>query len=404
MDPLSISVAILTILGSGGIVASALKQVTSKNAPDALLALNNELSDLHLIVLEISQLLQELHESTLLHLRTERLLTSLGPMLGRAKEKLLELESLIQYKLTTPGGPSGEAKLNRLAWVREQNTVLDIREEIRSTRLSLTAMVGILATKATLRIEFQVGKLRFINDQFHDEQRAAQAVSKQEYTERAMSEIIAGQARMERNLNGLLASFTARQMFPVSMSRTRNTANQERAYTGRLGLQILSVRQRCNGTCAPDCTCCCHRHSTWRSSPGLKNFFGLLFVGYTGLPLLSPKCDKQTCLQKSGPVIHIKYFFPGWFMARALEIVAHISRPDGLTQSLRVSQVIWSDAKIFRLCRAGDVEGLKSLLALGEGSPYVVGNMHYETPLDVRMTIMTTPIYVSKMAPIPSKL
>ncbi|KAL9115573.1 MAG: hypothetical protein Q9187_007273 [Circinaria calcarea] len=369
MDPLSISVAVLTILGSGGSLASALRQVTSKNAPDALLALNNEVSDLHLIVLEISQLFQEHHESTSAHLRTDRLLTSLGLMLGRAKEKLLELESLVQYKLTTPDGPSGEAKLNRLAWVREQKTVLDIREDIRSTRLSLGALVGILAAKATLRVEFQVAELRFISDQFHDQQGVAQAVSRQENTERAMSEIIAGQARMERNLNGLSATFTARQLFPVSMSTTRNTANQERAYTGSWGLQILSVRQRCNGTCTPDCTCCCHQRSTWRSPPVLKDFLGLLFVGYTGLPLLSPKCDKQTCPQKSGPVIHIKYYFPGWFMTRALEMIAYISRPDGLNQSLRVSQIVWIDAKIFRLCRAGDVKGLKSLLALREGSP-----------------------------------
>ncbi|KAL9116935.1 MAG: hypothetical protein Q9187_006533, partial [Circinaria calcarea] len=210
MDPLSVAVAILTILGSGGSLASVLRQVTSKDASDALLALNNEVSDLHLIVLEISQLLQEHHESTSAHLRTDRLLTGLGLMLDRAREKLLELESLLEYKLTS-AGPSGEAKLSRRAWLREQKQVQHTREEIRSIRVSLAAMVGIFAAKTTLRIEFQVAELCLINDQFHNQQGTAQAIIRQDNTERAMSEIIQGQRRMEVNLNRLLTTYNARQ-------------------------------------------------------------------------------------------------------------------------------------------------------------------------------------------------
>ena len=387
MDPLSISVAILTILGSGGSVASALKRITSRHAPDALLALNNEVSDLHLIVLEISQLLQEHQESTLAHLRAERLLTSLGPMLGRAKEKLLELESLIEYKLTTPLGPGGGAKLNRLAWVHEQQKVLDIREEIRSTRVNLAAMVGILASKATLRIEFQVAELRLINDEFHNQQRAAQAMARQEDTERAMSDIIGGQTRMERSLSNLLTVYNAQQLRPAFSSTARNSRAPERRYVGHCGLQLLSIHQRRNATCIQGCTCCCHHHSTWKSPQRLRSFLGLLFTGYTGLPLLSSKCDNQNCLEKSGPAIYIKYYFPAWFTAHAFEMFAQIAKPDGLTQSLRVSQIVWGESKIFRFCRDGDVEGLKLLLASRESSPYVVDEIHYQTPLGVSIII-----------------
>ena len=383
MDPLSISVGILTILGSGGSVASALKQVASKHAPDALLALNNEVSDLHLIVLEISHLLQEHQEGSLAQLRTEHLLMSLGIMLGRAKEKLLELEFLIQYKLTTPSGPRGEAKLNRLAWVLEQKNAQDIRDDIRSTRTNLAAMLGILASKATLRIEFQVAELRLVNDESQAQQRAAQANTRQGTVESALSSIIGSQGRMESGLNELLTANNVRQVRPASTSAIRTRSGQERGYTEQWALQLLSIRRTRHVVCIPGCTCCCHHQSTWKGPQSLRTFLGLLFIGYTGLPLLSPKCDEEGCLEKSGPVIHMRYYFPAWFTAQAVEFFAQISKPEGLTQSLRVSQIVWGEAKIFRLCRDGDVEGLKLLLTSRKCSPYVVDSVHYCTPLDV---------------------
>lgn len=388
MDPLSITVAILTILGSGGSVTSALKQITSRDAPDALLALCNEVSDLHLIVHEISHVLEEHQRSALAHSRTEGLLTNLGPVLARAKEKLLELESLIEYKLTTPSGPSGEVKLNRLVWVREQKKVQDIREETRSTRVNLAAMLGIMTSKATLRIECQLAELRFINDEFYDRQRAAQSTIRLGNSERALSDIIGGQTRLERNLNELLATSNTRRLLLAPISTARNTFGPERGYVGRWGLQILSARQRYNTVCLSGCMCCCHRRSTWESPRALRTLFGLLFIGYTGLPLLDSKCDNQDCLKKSGPAIYMKYYFPTWFMAHVLEVFAQISKPDGLTQSLRARQTVWSNAKIFRLCRGGDIEGLKLLLAQREYSPHVVNEVYYQTPLDVSILVL----------------
>ena len=113
MDPLSLTVSIITLLGAGGSTAKALGKLTL--ASDALAALNNEISDLHVIVLETNRILQE-HE---IQTCQSTLLTSLGPLLGRAQQKLLELETLIEYKLVTPGS-GGDSKIRKIAWIREQ--------------------------------------------------------------------------------------------------------------------------------------------------------------------------------------------------------------------------------------------------------------------------------------------
>ncbi|MCJ1241448.1 hypothetical protein MMC14_009453 [Varicellaria rhodocarpa] len=60
MDPLSLTASIIAIFGVGGQIANTLRKLaSSRGSSDLLIAINNELSDLHLVVLAIQDVLRK---------------------------------------------------------------------------------------------------------------------------------------------------------------------------------------------------------------------------------------------------------------------------------------------------------------------------------------------------------
>ena len=59
MDPLFLTASIIAIAGAGGGAAKAVRKLASlKDAPHLLLALNNEISDLNVVVLAVQDIFQ----------------------------------------------------------------------------------------------------------------------------------------------------------------------------------------------------------------------------------------------------------------------------------------------------------------------------------------------------------
>ncbi|KAL9116731.1 MAG: hypothetical protein Q9187_006741 [Circinaria calcarea] len=158
MDPLSITASIITIIGVGGQAAKAVRKLASlKGAPDLVLALNNEISDLHLVVLAIQDVFQRQQTSGLLFPGSwpgeANVNASVTKSLRDANEKVVELEALHNRLITSASGPSGSATLNRTAWLREQKRVKKMQEDLRSVRLKLTAALSILNSSTLLRVQ-----------------------------------------------------------------------------------------------------------------------------------------------------------------------------------------------------------------------------------------------------------
>ena len=140
MDPLSISVGILTILEASGQICKGLKKFTAlRSAPVAFLALNNE-------VAEIQCMVQDLHDLGRQHRDTYG--SAVNPSVCRAlekvKETLLVLERLIAYDLTTVDSRNGQIKLRRMAWVRSERKIGDLREQMRGNKINLATALGVL--------------------------------------------------------------------------------------------------------------------------------------------------------------------------------------------------------------------------------------------------------------------
>ena len=139
MDPLSLTVGILTLLSAGGTIGKTLDKIITLKAPDVLFALNNEGFDLQIVVQDVSNLLHQHYE-----------ITQAGPIssicfaLDKSKRTLLNLESLIAYKLTTTTGKYNELRLDRSAWFRLEPRVLKLKNEIRDDRVRLSVALNVL--------------------------------------------------------------------------------------------------------------------------------------------------------------------------------------------------------------------------------------------------------------------
>ena len=139
MDPLSITASVLTLLAAANQVAKGLDKLASiKGAPAAVLALNNEVSDLRLVLCEAEPLLQK-HGRTAISPVTGD--NSLKLSIDRAKERLMDLESIIGNRLMRRMGTK-----NKLGWLYEQDKVQKALGDVHTARENITTMLGVVTT------------------------------------------------------------------------------------------------------------------------------------------------------------------------------------------------------------------------------------------------------------------
>ena len=398
MDILSSVSGIITLLGAGGTIVQGLERLCSlREAPNTVLALNNEVSDFRFIILEILGLLQQ--ESTRSS-TSQAFSQSLDTVLQRAREKLLELECLIEYRLVTPNSGNG-IQLNKVAWVLERHKVKRIQEEIRSLRINLITILSVLNCSSTSRLEVQLTDLRILGGGIQD--RMGQALTKAltrttshlHAVERQLSQIQA-QGDIESQLRDRIHAPIA-QVKKISQREAPAPIRDDlvRDFYNAPGVSTLSISstlQRRFLICTPTCRCCCHRPRSWRSPQWLHSLLRHLFTGYAGIPLISSSCDSVLCQSRSEPTATIQYYFPRWFAYQALYFHLQISKHNGIAQSLRMYRVVWNGSDILVKSSIRDLEGVKAILAARQGSPFDVSEGG-RTALQVRnMTFTAQPL------------
>ena len=393
MDPLSITVSIVTLLGIGGSISNAFENLaTIQHVPDAFLALSNEISSLRLIMLEANNVLQDHHNNSSADPSQQTFVNNLIPILNRIKFRLLELESLIEYRLTTPG-LIRETKVNKLSWIKAQPKLKAIQDEIRSSRLNLVTAIGLLALKATSRIELQLSELHLYSRSLQGQQdqshaAIAQSMVSQRNIEHCIPEVLQSQERIERTLNEYLRSRTASQGEQARYQKSSISTIQPRTIpsgdrVARWDLQLKAVRKKRNFICTSGCSCCCHQRYSRKSLSFLQSLLGILFIGYTGVPLISG-CDSKSCCQKSDMAVSIRYYFPEWFMSQILDVHIERFRPGGLITSIRVYRTVSVDSPVFRIIDFGNVADMEALLTSRQASPFDVAHSYSGmTPLHV---------------------
>ena len=133
------------------------------------------------------------------------------------------------------------------------------------------------------------------------------------------------------------------------------------------------------------CLCQCHHVTTMATSGDWSRLLGRLFVGYTGLPLPSKKCDRKSC--QHGQVqtrIRVAYLFPFWFALRLFALT--ITRAStSFMWKLDFPAVASGSSDLFVHTSLGDIEKIQGMLSTNAGAFNVIDSVANKSPLHVRM-------------------
>jgi ankyrin repeat protein len=121
--------------------------------------------------------------------------------------------------------------------------------------------------------------------------------------------------------------------------------------------------------CQAKCTCSCHSQRNSASPAFLNNLLGRLFIGYAGMPAMSPKCDNQECLGSRSSKISLEYWFPASFWSRILRMELSFHHAAGPSLQLDMLRIIPDNSQCITFAVDGNISGLKFLFDRGLASP-----------------------------------
>jgi chromosome segregation ATPase len=136
MDPLSITASVLTVAAAAKQLGSAFAELRAIHTelPGRLHALNNEVSDIEVVLYQVAAVLSE--RSVL----PQSAQMNIPPLLELARAKLSELKAIVD-RLSAIGATKGI--LSRAsAWRKVQARLQALQEDIKTVKCSLNIMLG----------------------------------------------------------------------------------------------------------------------------------------------------------------------------------------------------------------------------------------------------------------------
>ena len=394
-DPLSITASVIAVVSAAEGIGKTLSKIRNiREAPNELLALINEVSDFRVILANL-----EIHltnKTSNLHLQEQT--QHMSVLLNRAKEQLLQLDELIQYRIVRPESTSWQIKLSRREWALARSTIKGFRGRLRDTRLDIIAQMTVInasvsrthwleaeGTNTTDR-SYQ-SRIGLMIDEIHEFARSSEATGSR-----------IGEERIVQRLNeqsGLLTNILHNQVELhglIQLNPTTGSQDSLRLTTDRSSTSVISIKATLNYQrfpCTSSCRCNCHKSHHFISPMLVHRAIGTLILGYSGYPFrIFRRCTLSGCQGQQAFRISINYFFPSWSLARALVIAISKSFCCEIHVSLKVPRVVPNSAEVFRLTLLDDVTGLQQLFSKGIASPYDV-NIRGRGPLFVSLSFST---------------
>ena len=223
----------------------------------------------------------------------------------------------------------------------------------------------------------------------------SQALSSQKDTvEKAFAYIIASQEKYDERLEKVEASVAAKNELsenlnsgdaapPAHTVTRRQSSNSQRSLPRVNNFSALRLRFLQQRKCELWCDCDCHTIVRARTPDMLQPIFGALFLGYAGLPALTPSCSKTKCRRGSEGFLQLNYYFPQWFVARTISMVLRFQDAKIPKISMRVLNVRDTYEDIFRNAHGNDADLVAYQLTSGQASVIDVTNDSGHSPLHV---------------------
>ncbi|KAI0415282.1 ankyrin [Xylaria grammica] len=338
MDPLSLTASVITVVGVADAAGRGLKKLIAlRGASDAILALNNEISDLRLTL-----------ESLILSFRR-----SVSPSIDTTRKKLIALEQLVQSRLKKPNGSP-----DRFGWLKYEEKIQKLQKDFRHLRLNLGTVLGIISSKSASRLETRLDGLCFVAEQHRIE--TQELVQQGEAIHKAFLQMLERQKQNELRWAAIEreAHIEPPQPAPLGI--------QPRGLSD--GLSALRMRFLQRRRCSPYCDCACHHTSRLRTPRMLQFLIGTLCVGYNGVPRLTKPCTSSECQKTPEGFIAVNYYFPTWLVGKVFAAGARFTNYRGPELSIRMLNVRDPGNMIFLATHNNDALTIQTLLSSGEAS------------------------------------
>ena len=138
----SLAASIVAIVGAADAVGKTLSKARLLyRAPDELLALNNEIADLTVVMRNIGNHLPTADSAT-----TQEPIDHLRTLVERARDRILQLDHLIHYQFLKSGSFDSDYKVFRLRWARWRDTVEGHRQALRDAKQNVVIQMQAIDT------------------------------------------------------------------------------------------------------------------------------------------------------------------------------------------------------------------------------------------------------------------
>ena len=140
-DPLSIIASIVAVIGVAESAGKTLNRIRNlMNAPDEVLALSNEFSDLTAVLRHVETYVTAANGAVI----SPEHLQHLSVLVKRAHSKLAQLEQIMLNHLPRPEGANRRGSLLRLRWALLKPKVNGLRVDLRDIKLSIIVQITIV--------------------------------------------------------------------------------------------------------------------------------------------------------------------------------------------------------------------------------------------------------------------
>ncbi|KAK6519390.1 hypothetical protein TWF281_003224 [Arthrobotrys megalospora] len=325
MDPLSITASIIAVVTAACQVSNGLIKLTValKEASEIVMALQNEVNDIQVVVSSAQDVLHRKfssHNNNIFNASPEVVYVKIS--LDKAKVVLDGIQNYFQSKLVDSKG-----EFSRMRFLKERSKLVEAKNELREIRMVITNRLELVNLGSTLRMETQMDLLESVVQQGFQ----AQAFN---FTN-GVSEL---NQKMDKLSVALHARLPAQQSPSTQVVHTQSQAGYQRQ-NGAVTLNLQRV-----GLCDLRCRCTCHSKRAAQTPAFLSRFIGRLFIGYSNIPSLSPSCDIPTCRRATGGVLKLQYVFPEWFISSILTMEARVSQaPEILIRTWNIRIRSWAD-------------------------------------------------------------
>ncbi|KAI9696670.1 MAG: hypothetical protein M1820_008044 [Bogoriella megaspora] len=385
--------ALVTLAGQTVEALSRLRE-TCKTLPGRLYALHNEVEDLKAVLRDVEQLSQDRSR----HVALEQP-NGIAQLLTQATVKLNDLKSFVDG-LDKACKHTNIPLVKARAWQKTQGKLQRLQEDLKTIKGDLNISLGSSNSRDLVRVRLDLESITTTATQIADAQSELREEHREGLAHQKLLTIESTERlyiRMDQRIGQVeaLIRSQAEQMDASQSDRLAGIYEPPPAYrrrklshtssTSSTGLKRPSPEpQKQPGTdeaigvrvtqhaslCTAKCHCACHKQGKTATPQIMNRVLGQMFIGYAGMPLLSPKCDSPSCEKAQSPNVSLEYWFPiGFFWSQIVRLQLAYQPKFGPQAALSTLRQIPDSSPSVDFALGGNINGLKDLFKNGMASP-----------------------------------